>query len=195
MLMLVQANHYELVRHFHWCIPKFYNIGVDACDRHADGTGRLALIYVDEQHRAKNYSFDDIRKLSNRIANVLLAHGLVRGDRIGVLLPQMPETAISHLSAFKAALISIPLFTLFGEEALEHRLTDSGAKAVVTDAAGVSKLLAIIDRLPQLLRIYVVGRNHGELSNHNILVSFDDAVYTVLPIIFFPSPPPPKNLR
>ncbi len=174
--MLVRTNSYdELARQFYWCIPKFYNMGVDACDRHADGSGRLALIYVDEEHRSKRYSFDDIRKLSNRFANVLLAHGLTRGDRIGVLLPQMPETAISHLSAFKAALISIPLSTLFGEEALEHRLTNSGAKAVVTDTPGASKLLAIIDRLPQLLRIYVVGQNKRELSGNNILVSFDDA--------------------
>ena len=165
----------ELAREFSWRIPKFYNMGVDACDRHADGSGRLALIYVDEEHRSKNYSFDDLRRLSNRFANVLRAHGLARGDRIGVLLPQMPETAISHLAAFKAALISIPLFTLFGEEALEHRLSNSGAKAVVTDAAGASKLLAIIDRLPELLRIYVVGQNQRQLSGRPALVSFDDA--------------------
>ena len=175
--MLTRTNsHDELVRQFRWRVPKFYNMGVDACDRHADGSGRLALIYVDEQHRATKYSFDDIRKLSNRFANVLLAHGLARGDRIGVLLPQMPETAVSHLSAFKTALISIPLFTLFGEEALEHRLTDSGAKAVVTDRDGASKVLAIIDHLPELLRIYVVGQNQRELSTNDILVSFDEAI-------------------
>ena len=149
--MLAQTKNYdELVRNFHWRIPKLYNMGADASDRHADGSGRLALIYVDEDHRPQHYSFDDIRNLSNRLANVLLAHGLARGDRVGVLLPQMPETAISHLAAFKAALVSVPLFTLFGEEALEHRLADSGAKAVVTDAAGASKLLAIVGRLPHL---------------------------------------------
>ena len=93
-----------------------------------------------------------------------------------MLLPQMPETAISHLAAFKAALISIPLFTLFGEEALEHRLANSGAKAVVTDAAGAGKLLAIVGRLPHLLRIYVVGEDHEQPSDNNMVVSFNDAV-------------------
>ncbi len=175
--MLAQTKNYdELVRNFHWRIPRLYNMGVDASDRHADGSGRLALIYVDEDHRSQHYSFDDIRNLSNRLANVLLAHGLIRGDRVGVLLPQMPETAISHLAAFKAALISIPLFTLFGEEALEHRLANSGAKAVVTDAAGASKLLAIVGRLPHLLRIYVVGEDHEQPSDNNMVVSFNDAV-------------------
>lgn len=175
--MLVRAESYEeLVSRFYWRIPTLYNMGVDACDRHADGSGRLALIYLDEDRRSQHFSFDDIRNLSNRFANVLSAHGMARRDRVGVLLPQMPETAISHLAAFKAALISIPLFTLFGEEALEHRLANSGAKAVVTDAAGASKLLAIVDRLPHLLRIYVVGENHKPPSGNNIVVSFNDAV-------------------
>jgi acetyl-CoA synthetase len=176
--MPAQTNNYdELVRNFHWRIPSLYNIGVDACDRHADGSGRLALIYVDEDRRSRNYTFDDLRSLSNRFANVLLAHGLARGDRVGVLLPQMPETAISHLAAFKAALISIPLFTLFGEEALEHRLANSRAKAVVTDAAGAGKLLAIVDRLPHLLRIYVAGEDHKQqASGNDMVVSFNEAV-------------------
>ena len=176
--MLAETNNYdELVRNFYWRVPTLYNMGVDACDRHADGSGRLALIYVDEDHRTQRYSFDDIRDLSNRFANVLVANGMARGDRVGVLLPQMPETAISHLAAFKAALISVPLFTLFGEEALEHRLANSGAKAVVTDAVGAAKLLAITDRLPQLFRIYVVGEDHKRPSgNNNMVVSFHESV-------------------
>lgn len=152
------AKHYDdLLRNFRWRIPEFYNIGVDACDRHADGTGHLALIYVDDSRHCQRFTFDDIRKLSNRFANVLRSDGLQRGDRIGVLLPQIPETAISHITAFKAGLISIPLFTLFGEDALEHRLANSSAKAIITDSEGLAKIAAIRDRLPELLRVYVVG--------------------------------------
>jgi acetyl-CoA synthetase len=150
-------NYSDLVQNFSWQIPGAYNIGIDVCDRHADGSGRLALLFVDEAHRCRRYTFDDFRSLSNRFANVLAAAGLRRGDRVGILLPQMPETAIAHLAAFKAGLISLPLFALFGEQALEFRLADSAAKAVVTDKVGLAKIASIINRLPCLERIYVTG--------------------------------------
>lgn len=153
------SNYQELVENFRWQVPKVFNIGADVCDRHADGAGRLALVFVDEDEGCHRYTFDDLRRLSNRFANVLVAAGLRRGDRVGVLLPQRPETAIAHIAAFKAGLISVPLFALFGEQALEFRLANSGTKAVVTDAVGLAKIDSIIDRLPSLERIYVVGRN------------------------------------
>ena len=146
-----------LYRSFRWDIPAEYNIGVDVCDRHADGRGRLALIFVDENGAATRYSFDDLRKLSNRFANVLRADGLVRGDRLAVFLAQSPEAGIAHVAAHKSGMIAVPLFALFGQDALEFRLRDSSAKAVITDDGGLSKILGIRDRLPDLVRIYVIG--------------------------------------
>ena len=156
-LLSQAASYEELVHNFTWHIPESYNMGVDVCDRHADGTARLALIYVDNQDRCTRFTFDEIKDFSDRFANVLGADGLQPGDRLAVLLPQMPETAVAHVAAFKAGLISIPLFTLFGEQALEFRLSHSGATAVVTDAAGLAKLVPIRNRLPQLSRIYLAG--------------------------------------
>ncbi|MBV8522627.1 MAG: acyl-CoA synthetase [Acetobacteraceae bacterium] len=151
------ADYTSLVREFRWQIPARYNMGVDVCDRHADGSGRPALIFVEENGAVRNYSFDDLKRLSNQFANVLITRGLQRGDRIGVLLPQSPETAIAHVAAFKAGLISIPLFVLFAEQALAVRLGNSGARALVTDRAGADKLAAIRDQLPDLEHIYIVG--------------------------------------
>ena len=74
-----------------------------------------------------------------------------------MLLPQTPETAIAHVAAFKAGLVSVPLFTLFGEDALEFRLRDSGARALVTDAVGLEKLMTIRDRLGALESVFVIG--------------------------------------
>ena len=175
--MLLPAKSYDdLCEQFSWRVPESYNIGVDACDRHADGSGRLALISVDDAHRCQRFTFDDIRSLSNRFANVLVAHGLARGDRVGVLLPQVPETAVAHVAAFKAGLISIPLFTLFGEQALEFRLADSAAKTVVTDIAGLTKLTSIAERLPALERIYVVGGKTESGGLGNRVTAFETEV-------------------
>ncbi|TAM90329.1 AMP-dependent synthetase [bacterium] len=163
--MLQPASSYaDAYRDFHWQIPEHYNIGVDVCDRHAlEGRGD-ALIVVDERGSVRRYTFEEIRRLSNRLANLLRARGLQRGDRVAVLLPQSPETAIAHVAAFKAGLISVPLFTLFGEDALEYRLSNSGAKAVVTDTAGAEKLSAIRERLPELATVLAVGGGPGALN-------------------------------
>lgn len=172
--MLPPAKSYDdLYKRFAWRAPDCYNIGVDVCDRHADGSGRLALISVDEKQQCHPYSFDDIRRLSNKFANVLVAHGLRRWDRVGIFLPQVPEAAIAHVAAFKAGCISVPLFSLFGEQALEFRLADSSAKAVVTDRSGLTKLTFIADRLPTLKRIYVVGRDAEEPSLGNRAAVFE----------------------
>ncbi len=156
--MLTEASNYDdLYRDFRWDVPDRFNIATACCDRHADGSGRLALIYVDEDGRATRTSFDDVSDFSRRFANVLKADGLSRGDRVAVFLSQSLELPIAHMAAFRSGMVSIPLFALFGEDALEFRLSNSGAKAIVTDEAGWEKLTKIRDRLPYLQDIYVAS--------------------------------------
>jgi len=157
--MLPRGSSFEeVLERFRWQVPARYNIAVDVADRQAAAHGdRLALLFLDESRRERRLTFRAIARLANRFANTLVARGLSRGDRVGVLLPQTPETAIAHLAAFKAGLVSVPLFTLFGEEALEFRLGDSGARALVTDTVGLEKVAAIRDRLPALETIFVTG--------------------------------------
>src|SRR6202789_2865261 len=156
--MLTETTDYDkLCREFRWEIPVRFNMATACCDRHADGSGRLALIYVDEDGTSRRTSFDELSDMSRRFANVLKADGLVRGDRVALFLSQSLELPLAHLSAFRAGMVSIPLFALFGEDALEFRLANSGAKAIVTDAAGWEKLQKIRDRLPELRNIYLIG--------------------------------------
>ena len=160
--MLRRGTSFDDVRSlFRWEIPTEYNIGVDVCDKWAEqAPDRPAIIDVEPGKPARTYSFADLKAMSNRLANALSARGLGRhggtGDRIGVLLPQRVETAVAHIASAKLGCISIPLFTLFGPEALLHRLRDSGTKAVVTDAAGIGKLTPLLDQLPELKVILCV---------------------------------------
>src|SRR4051812_15807155 len=156
--MLTEAATYnELYRNFRWDIPDRFNMATACCDRHADGAGRLALVYVDEDGGTTRTSFDEIAEQSRRFANVLGADGLKRGDRVAVFLSQSLELPIAHLAAHRSAMISIPLFALFGEDALEFRLSNSEARAIVTDESGWEKLAKIRDRLPDLKNVYVIG--------------------------------------
>ncbi len=157
--MLTKAETYEEVcKALTWDIPETFNMGVDVCDKHAEMTpDRLALIVADETGTVAEYSFSALRTLSNKLANLLIASGLERGDRMGILMSQSVEAAISHVAAWKMGAISIPLFTLFGEDALAFRLKDSGARILVTDIDNVHKIDAIRDELPDLETILLVG--------------------------------------
>jgi acetyl-CoA synthetase len=154
--MLTRADSYEAVcKAFRWRIPARYNMARDLCDRHADDANRPALIYVDAAGATTRYGFRDIRRLADRLANALAAHGVGAGDRLAILLPQCPETAAAHIASWKLGAISLPLFTLFGADALEYRLADSGARALVTDRANLAKVLPLRDRLPELRHVFL----------------------------------------
>lgn len=157
------ATYRETVDRFRWTIPERFSIGVAACDRHADGSDRPALIYEDDATGLTTLSFDDLKRASNRIANMLRGHGIGAGERVGILLPQRPETAMAHIAVYKLGAIALPLFIQFGPEALEHRLQHSGAAALITDAENLTKIEAIRDALPDLRRIFVVD---GATSGH-----------------------------
>src|ERR1700751_6347174 len=82
-LMLTEASNYDdLYRGFRWDIPARFNIATACCDRYADGSGRLALIYVDEDGGASRTSFDELRAMSNGLANVLTRDVLARGGPV-----------------------------------------------------------------------------------------------------------------
>ncbi len=156
--MLKHGQTYEEVYgSFQWKVPTYYNIAVDCCDKWAGQRYRLALVYENEKGAVEKFTFWDLKELSNRLANALRSSGIQPGDRVGILLPQCLETALTHLAIYKLGAIAIPLFTLFGPEALEYRLGNSGAKAVITDPANQEKILEIRNRLPNFQHLFATG--------------------------------------
>jgi acetyl-CoA synthetase len=140
--MLPNLRDYDsLRREFRWQVPPDYNIGVDVCDRWAAvDPGKLAILHVHPDGRTDAVSYGWLRDTSNRLANVLRAHGVRRGDRVAILLPQTPEVAAAHVAIYKLAAIAVPLAILFGIDALAYRLRNSGARVVVTNAQGLERL-------------------------------------------------------
>ncbi len=147
------ATYAATVSATHWNVPQHYNIGVDVCDKWADGTGRLAIIHEKSPADIQYYTFDQLKAYSNQFAHVLQQAGVARGDRVGILLAQGIETAIAHIACYKLGLIAIPLFSLFGSDALAYRLSNSGARVLVTNTEGVAKLGSIATPLLELKTI------------------------------------------
>ncbi len=145
-MALVGATYQEVCANFRWEIPAAFNIADAICDRHV-GSNRTALVVEAADGRMMDMSFEHLQDRSRRLANAMAALGVTRGDRIGILLPQCSEALIAHLAAYRLGAIALPLFTLFGPEAIAYRLNDSGAKVAVSNAGGIEKLLAIADQL------------------------------------------------
>jgi len=152
-LLTRHATYAATVSATHWNVPQHYNIGVDVCDKWADGAGRLAIIHEKSPADIQYYTFDQLKAYSNQFAHVLQQAGVARGDRVGILLAQGIETAIAHIACYKLGLIAIPLFSLFGSDALAYRLSNSGARVLVTNTEGVAKLGSIATPLLELKTI------------------------------------------
>jgi len=156
--LLPDARDYDtLYRQFRWNLPATFNIGVAVCDRWAAAEpDRLALVHVRPDGRSDDVTYGWLRDSSNRLANALAAHGVARGDRVAILLPQSPEVAATHIAVYKLGAIALPLASVFGIDALSYRFDNAGVKAVVTNAQGVAKVAAIRAGLPKLTLVVSV---------------------------------------
>jgi acetyl-CoA synthetase len=132
------SSYDEAVAQHHWEVPDRYNIAADVCDRHP--RDKLAMIHEDFRGNLRRVEWGELQDLSARFANVLVAHGVERGDRVAMLLPPTPETAAAFLGTWKVGAILLSMSVLYGDEGIRHRVTDSQAKVLVTNAANADRI-------------------------------------------------------
>lgn len=154
-LIRVQRNWDTMRAGFRWEIPERFNIAVACCDSWAAQVpDRVAVIDASDGDR--QWTYGQLKDASDRLASVFAQAGIGAGDRVAVLLPQAPAVLIAHFAALKLGAVVLPLFTLFGPDALDYRLADSGTRLVVTDTDGAGKLAGLRDRLPDLADVLSV---------------------------------------
>jgi len=169
--LLPDLRDYDmLAAAFRWEIPAQFNIGVAVCDKWAErDPGRVAIVHVRPDGRPEDVTYGWLHDTSNRVANVLHQHGVRRGDRVAILLPQMPEVVATHIAIYKLAAVALPLATLFGVDALKYRLHNSGAKALITNSQCLAKLSEIRADLPLQLVLAVDEAADGAASFTDML--------------------------
>jgi acetyl-CoA synthetase len=117
-----------------WFVDGGFNYVANALDRNIErGLGeKPAVLWVGDGRETRSLTFDALQRETHRFANSMLALGLQKGDRVGILLPMIPEAVISVLACGLIGAVYIPMFSGYGEEAVASRLTDCGAKVLIT---------------------------------------------------------------
>ncbi|TAK42215.1 MAG: AMP-binding protein, partial [Betaproteobacteria bacterium] len=147
----------ELYRGWRWEVPARFNLARACCGRWAEDRARFALYWEDESGARAAYTFWDIQQEANRLSNALAALGVQRGERVALILPQRPETAIAYMAIFQMGAIALPLSHLFGPDALEYRMHNAAASVAIVEPTTLPQLLAVRGRLPALRHVIGAG--------------------------------------
>ncbi|WP_379140561.1 acetate--CoA ligase [Paracoccus pacificus] len=118
-----------------WYEDGVLNVCVNCVDRHLpERADQVAIIWEpdDPATPARQITYAELSDKVNRMANVLLSQGVMRGDRVVIYLPMIPEAAYAMLACARIGAIHSIVFAGFSPDALANRINDSGAKVVIT---------------------------------------------------------------
>jgi acetyl-CoA synthetase len=157
----------EELKNFSWDISKkelgykdgdIINIGEYCTDRICRlGKGdKLGFVWEGHSGEVKQYTFNDMRVVTNSIAAFLKKLGLNPGDRICLFMDKVPELYLGFLGILKMGGIAQPLYSAFGSESLLTRLEDAQTTAILTQKKHIQKVRNIINDLPSLKHIILV---------------------------------------
>ncbi|GAK02879.1 LOW QUALITY PROTEIN: acetyl-coenzyme A synthetase [Geomicrobium sp. JCM 19037] len=171
-------NYEDAAREFDWSKAEeafsFHktgnvNLAYEAIDRHAEDAktkDKIALFYSDAK-RDESYTFEDMKRMTNRAANVFKEAGIQKGDRVFIFMSRSPELYFAALGAIKVGAIIGPLFEAFMEGAVRDRLENSDAKAIVTTPELIERVP--VDELPALETVFMQG---DDVSEEGAVIDF-----------------------
>ncbi len=172
-------NYAQLHGDFRWLVPETFNIAQVCCRRWAelpDATEKIAIEALDTEGKTTNHTYFELQQQANRLSKVLAALGVVRGDRVAIVMPQRFETAVAYMAVFQMGAVAMPLSMLFGPEALEFRLHDSEAVLAICDESSIASVGAIRANCPALRSVLGVGAAAAQAD-----VDYADALARVMP--------------
>ncbi|MEC9491466.1 acyl-CoA synthetase [Flexistipes sp.] len=133
-------NYEKTIKKFNIDVPHFFNFGFDVVDKNAETKDKTALIWIDtdgETH--EKYTFGDLKRMSNRFANVLKEQGFKKGDNLYVMVPRVPEWYSVMLGCFKLGVIPMPAPKILREKDIDYRLKASKARGAVVYGDSIEK--------------------------------------------------------
>ncbi len=144
------AGRYEAIYHdFRWRVPERFNLAEVCCARWSRETPDAVAIRCEHDNGARlRVNYGQLHRQASRAANLLRALGVQRGDRVAIVLPQRIDTAVAHMAVYTIGAVAMPLSMLFGVDAMQYRLRDSGARCAIVDAARARQRAGRACRVP-----------------------------------------------
>ena len=143
-----------------------FNAYTECCGRHAlgDKADQPALVHEDAKGKVATYTFAQMHELSGKMANLLKSQGVKQGDRVAAMLPRNAELLVLILATWRVGAVYQPLFTAFGYEAIDYRLTQAKTVLVVTDEENRAKFKSVKDSTKvMLMGSEAVAKKWGDL--------------------------------
>jgi len=137
------------------------NLAHEAIDRHClhGQADKLAMIWEGKNGEKEQYTYDQMRRETNKFANVLAGLGVTKGERVFTFMERLPEIYFTVFGTLKAGCVIGPLFSAFGPDPVKDRLENSGATVLVTQPELRAKIDHILPQLPALKHIIVVNKD------------------------------------
>jgi acetyl-CoA synthetase len=161
--MSATDRHAALHAAFRWQVPARFNIA-EVCSRRWARTQphACAIRYEHEHGRRAFHTYGDLQIEADRLSHALAGLGVQRGDRVAVVMPQRFETAVAHIAICQLGAVAMPLSMLFGPDALEYRLRDSGTQVAIVDESAIANLRAARAACPELRHVIAAGAANGQ---------------------------------
>lgn len=159
---------------FGWQVDADFNIAEVCCSRWA--RAQRAAEVAGEHAAPENiavcahstdaastfYTYLELKSAADALSHVLTGMGVQRGDRVAIVMPQRFETAVAYMAVFQMGAVAMPLSMLFGPEALQFRLHDSGAVLALCDESSIASINAVRAQCPTVRAVLAVGAAMGQ---------------------------------
>ncbi|ALR19097.1 acyl-CoA synthetase [Sphingobium baderi] len=138
---------------FRWNVPERFNFATDVVDRWAAENDGWALIWSNGSGEERRFRFSDISSAAARCASALAARGIVKGDRVLIMTPRIPEWQIAMVGCLRLGAVPIPSIEMLTHKDLNYRIDHAGVRGVICRGATAGKFDGLLDDVPARLAI------------------------------------------
>jgi len=163
-----EDNYPQMHSQFRWLVPEEFNIA-EVCARRwslaPDASHRVAIYADGPGLEPRAYSYAELQHEANRLSSALESLRVGKGDRVAIVMPQRMETAAAYLAVLQMGAVAVPLSQLFGPDALEFRLRDSGSMVAICDQSAIMNVLQARNTCESLRRVIGVGSGADAMAD------------------------------
>jgi acetyl-CoA synthetase len=159
--------------HIRWYADGVLNVSVNCLDRHlAERGDQVAIIWEGDDAEVTTFTYSQLHAETCRMANVLKAKGVKKGDRVTIYLPMIPQAAVAMLACARIGAIHSVIFGGFSPDSISGRIKDCDSRIVITADEGLrgGKVVPLkrnvdeaLESCPDVTDVVVVRRTKADV--------------------------------